>query len=128
VTTDLALQAFYYASLVAGYVLMSTGLATVRYGPEFLPSSLRQLQQRHGWPGRELAPRGPLRVVGFAFGVGLLALDTFVLAGVIVTAAAKSDPAVAVFVLEFALAVSWTVLLWRWIRRTQQSAALANRP
>ena len=100
------------AALVV-FVSVATSLAQMIIGPAFLPPQVRELNERHGWPGREsLTAQGGRRTRLVLVGCALIGVILYV------PIYARVDPSLdrnalqeAVFLLQLSLCAGWLAVL-----------------
>src|SRR6266851_1377581 len=69
---DLFVVAWFVASVLV-FVMISTGLAQLTVGSDFLPDRVRRWSDAHGWPGARAQSQAPISRIGsLIFGSVLL--------------------------------------------------------
>jgi len=112
-TLSQAIDVVAYASLVALFVVLATGLVEVLFGDAAVPRVARAYQVRFGWPGQELSPRGLRRAAALFFGGTLLVLDAVALVGVMATSMRDDRSTWVIQAAELSVAIMWSFALAR---------------
>jgi len=109
-------------------LMMTAGLLSLLFGRESLPPRIQSLNDRVGWPGRNLSSRKTTQVATIVFGVLIL----LVIEGIAVDAILNGghyDLSLVdrtMFVIHVAVSIAWTGYLLRW-RRAQDRRETASK-
>jgi hypothetical protein len=119
---------FAVATLV--FASVSTSLAQTLFGPQFLPTRVRTLNERHGWPGKRLmSAHGLMRTWNLLLGAALIALALYVpIDGILDQGVHRSFLSNALFGAQLTLASVWLAFLaTAWVRwRMRVSSTVEN--